>query len=312
VTLADLKAPPLDSTFQVQLASLAVTPTDPSGNAMPRANGVDQAPLAVALSSEGAGLIPNSDPRYGLVYYRDADTLSLITGLYKSGDYSDYVSVGPCRGAYPNDTLGRGRTGRRRGGPGASPGACPAGYSPTRNYLVTASAGKRGLVAVVNDSGTSDGAHQSSEIAVDARTGQLSASGTATGTGVQVTGCASSPTTICTLVDPTAAPALYQAGVATDQVGRPAAPPATGLQFTVRAVTSQQSLPLAMDTGDGKVHTLGSAPLNVTPTQAKLQDPSLFWSTDYIDTYLVSSGEQVSATVQVGGATSGRGRPRPR
>ena len=302
VTLAGLQAPPLDSSRQVQVGSLIVTPTDPSGKATPRANGVDQAPLALALSPNGnVGVIADNDPRYGLVYYRDQGTQGLITGLYTSGEYSDYVSVGPCRGAYPNDGLGRRLAGKRRGGPGASAGACPAGSSPTRNYLVTTSAGTQLLTATLNDSGTSTGA-ATSNLGVVARSNNLSASGTATGTGVSVYGCAQNPTTICTLVDPTAGPALYQAGSAT-------AGSATGLQFTVLAVTSTESLPLVVGVG----HTLASAPLNVTPTQAKLQNTSVgFASTDMIDTYLVSSGEQVSATVPVGGAGAGRGRPRPR
>jgi hypothetical protein len=306
VRLAGLPAPPLDSSLPVALASLKVSPTDLSGSAMPRANGVDQAPLAVALSSNGAGVIANNDARYGLVYYRDAGTLSLITGLYTSGEYSDYVSVGPCRGAYPNDTLGRGlaRKRRVRRGAGGGPLGCP-GSSAQRNYLVTTSAGAQSLVAVINDSGTvagdSTGPTESGDITVAARNNRLNAGGLATGTGIQVTGCG--PTQgICTLVDPTAGPALYQAGNGT-------AGPATGLQLAAWAVTSTESLPLVV--GGGVSHTLGSAPLNVTPTQAKLHSTPPFLSTDQVDTALVSSGELVFPTVPVGGAGAGRGR-RPR
>jgi hypothetical protein len=323
VRLAGLAVPPLDSSLPVPLATLKVVPTE-GGVAVPRANGVDQAPLAVALSSDSAGTIANNDPRYGLVYYRDADTLSLITGLYTPGQYSDYVSVGPCRGAYPNDTLGRGLARKRRGGPGGpaagglgrgrarkrrggpggragGPVGCP-GSSAQRNYLVTTSAGTQSLVGVINDSGTATGPHVSSDITVAARANRLSASGTATGAGVSVTGCGATQG-ICTLVDPTAGPALYQAGNSTDG-------PATGLQFTAAAVTSTESLPLVV--GGGDVHALGAAPLNVTPTQAKLQTTPPFLSTDLVDTALVSSGELVSATVPVVGAGAGRGRPRPR
>jgi hypothetical protein len=127
---------------------------------------------------------------------------------------------------------------------------------------------------------------------VAADTNQLRVSGTAMG-GVGLIGCASSATGTCTLAAPTAtAPALYQAGGTQG-------PPATGLQFTVPAVTGVKSLPLQV--GTANAHTLASTTLQVTPTQAQLVNASLFWPTDTIDTALVSHGDLVAPiSVSVG------------
>jgi hypothetical protein len=260
VHLASLPAPPVAATGGVQ-----VTADAPGGTAAPRADGVDQAGLTVKLvPSDSGGIILPSDPRYQLIYYRYADTNNLVTGLYAAGDYADYVAVGP----YASNGSSQGQR--------------------IKNYLVTTSTAAQSLTAVLNDSGTASGAVDSSAIAVAATRNPLTPSGTATG-GIGITGCASSPTATCTLTAPAdTAPAL-----ALYQAGGPADGPVTGLQLAAMAVTGRASLPLQV--GTANVHQLGSAPLVVTPSQAKLVDTSLFFPTDTIDTALVTAGDLVPA-----------------
>jgi hypothetical protein len=284
VDLTGLAAPPVGAPLN-SAQGIKVTPTDSSGTARPRANGVDQAGLNVSLvPSSGQGQVPPSDKRYALVYYRDADTLNLITGLYSAGDYSGYVAVGPWPGPYANDLSaprGKRGAGRRLGA-----------VDPTRSYVVTTSNAGQNLEAVLNDTGTQN-PWNSGSVPVAASTAPLTPTGTAVG-GIQLSGCPSGPTATCALADPTSGPALYQAG-------GPATGPMTGLEFTVAAVTGVASLPLQQG---GATHTLGSATLNVSQSQAKLSaGASSFWPSDTIDTALVTSGDLVPAlSMTVGGA----------
>ena len=246
-------------------AGLAVTPDNPSGTAMPRADGVDQAGLTIQLKpSNGGGIIPASDPQYKLVYYRVSNTNTLVTGLYTAGDYGDYVAVGPylADGSRVN----------------------------TQSYLVTTSTAGQSLLGVINDSGEPS-PFTSGSIPVAAPDSPLIPTGAAA-TGIEITGCAGSST--CPLTAPAAAtPALYQAGgLATG--------PVSGLQFAAEAVTGVASLPLQISTSNA--HTLASAPLSVQPGQAVLRDTSPFWPKDTIDTALVTRGNLVQAvSVPVGG-----------
>jgi len=253
-----------------QQNGVVVTPDNPSGVAMPRADGVDQAGLTVQLDpASGSGIVPPTDPQYKLVYYRVAGPNTLVTGLYTPGDYADYVAVGPYAAA------GGGQ------------------IQPTRNFLVTTSAAAQTLIGEINDSGTASGAVTSQGFKVTAFGTPLSPSGTATG-GIQIVGCSSSPTAICPLSAPAdGAPVLYQAG-------GPGSGPATGLQFSATAVTSRSSLPLQVGTGDA--HTIGSAPLDIQSNRAVLQDTSPFWPQDRVDTALATQGELVAApSIPIGG-----------
>jgi hypothetical protein len=271
IRLADLKAPALDNTYQVPASKVEAQPATGSGTAAPLADGVDQATLNLTITSQGAGLIANEDPRYGLVYYRDKDTDRLITGLYTPGQYSGYIAVGPFEGVY-SDTGTSGRV---------------------HSYVMTTSTAQQPLVAEMNDTGT-DKAYTGSGFNVTARaTTLLGTTGTAA-KGVQVTWNGG--------VAPLAAPArdrpaLYQAGSAS-------AGPLTGLQLKVEAVTGVASLPL--EVGTANAHTLASAPMAIPAppgNQAVLQQTSGFWPAGTIDTALVSSGELVRAlSVTVGGS----------
>jgi hypothetical protein len=144
----------------------------------------------------------------------------------------------------------------------------------------------------MNDSGTVTAA-TGDPFTVAASNNPLTPAGTATG-GIGITGCTASPTGTCTLAVPAStAPALYQAGP--DQNGDPV----TGLQLSATAITGRASLPL--QTGTANVHGLGSAPLVVTASQAKLTDTSQFFPADTVDTALVTAGQLVPAlSIQVG------------
>ena len=85
------------------------------------------------------------------------------------------------------------------------------------------------------------------------------------------------------------APVLYQAG-------GPASGPVTGLLLSATAITGRASLPL--QTGTANVHGLGSAPLAVTASQAKLTDTSQFFPSDTVDTALVTAGQLVPAAIR--------------
>jgi hypothetical protein len=261
VVLAGLAAPLVNGgPGATPVGALEMT-SDAAGGAAPHADGVDQAGLTLKLKPSGSGgEIDPSDPRYQLVYYRVADTHALITGLYQAGDYADYTAVGP----YAADG---------------------SAARPTHSFLATTNTASQSLNAVMNDFGTATAA-TSGSVAVAASSNPLTASGTATG-GIGVTGCASGIGAGCALAVPSGTvPALYQAG-------GPAAGPVTGLQFTATAITGRASLPLQV--GTANVHQLGSASLDVTPSQAKLLDTSQFFPTDTIDTALVTSGELVPA-----------------
>lgn len=264
VTLAGLTAPPVNGgTGATPIGGVSVTPTAASNIAAPRADGVDQATLGVELKpSNSGGLIPVSDPRYQLIYYRQQDTNALVTGLYQPGGYSGYTAVGPQQGPF----------------------ASPAGPGQVSNYLVTTTTAAQSLIGVINDSGTAGGLPSGSFNVAATRNPLTPAGASATG-GIGISGCASSPTATCTLAEPAAVtPALYQAG-------DPADGPVTGLQLAATAITGRASLPLQV--GTANAHGLGSAPLTVTPSQAKLVDTSGFFPGDTIDTALVTEGELV-------------------
>jgi hypothetical protein len=269
VTLADPKAPPLDSTYPTAVQGVAAVPDGNGGAAaVLRADGVDQAGLTLQLTPSGGGSVPATDPRYNLVYYRDDVTKALVTGLYQPGDYAGYTGIGP----YAAD----GSAGQ-----------------PTRNYLATTSTAPGHLDPMMNDTGTVT-AYPGSSFAVAASSNPLTPTGASITGGIGITGCATSPTATCTLAVPAStAPALYQAG-------GPGSGPATGLLLSATAITGRASLPL--QTGTANVHGLGSAPLTVSASQAKLTDTSQFFPGDTVDTSLVTAGQLVPVpSVPVGG-----------
>ena len=130
-------------------ASISVGPAKTNVTAASvAANGVDQAPLLVQVSANGA-VLPASDPAYGLVYYRDSSG-DLITNLYAPKDYNDFVGIQPSPGAYPNNgsstAVGAARRATR---PGVGDSA------PAYDYASTAYSGTKNLVAYVGSAAPS-------------------------------------------------------------------------------------------------------------------------------------------------------------
>ncbi|MGW2207719.1 hypothetical protein, partial [Streptomyces sp. NPDC001774] len=77
------------------------TTTKPS----PRANGLEQAPVNVAIKRLNAPDLPKDSPAYKYLYYRDAQG-RLITGLIQPGYRDQYTSVVPFQGVYSNNPAG--------------------------------------------------------------------------------------------------------------------------------------------------------------------------------------------------------------
>jgi hypothetical protein len=276
VTLAAPKAPPLNGgTGATPVQGVAAVPDGNGGAAaVLRADGVDQAGLTLQLTPSGGGSVPATDPRYNLVYYRDDVTKALVTGLYQPGDYAGYTGIGPY--AADGSTI-----------------------QPTRNYLATTSTAPGHLDPVMNDTGTVS-AYAGSSFAVAGSSNPLSPTAGATITGgIGITGCAT--TAACTLAVPDGpGPALYQAGG--PQPGGADLGPLTGLLLSATAITSPACLPL--QTGTANAHNLGSAPLTVSASQAKLAGAgaSQFWPSDSVDTALVTAGQLVPVlSIPVGG-----------
>ncbi len=106
VTLADLPAPSVLTNSGPQIAATAS-----SGTAAPVDTGIDQAALSVQVlstnSDGGSGpALPDHDPSYQRIYYRENLAGTLITNLFPTGpgaDLSTFIGVSPYAGAYPNN-----------------------------------------------------------------------------------------------------------------------------------------------------------------------------------------------------------------
>src|SRR5262249_7568351 len=156
----------------------------------------DQDELTLQLQSTGnSGVISPTDPRYGLVYYRDQGSNVLVTGLYQKGSSGQYTAIGPY------DASGN------------------AG-SLTANYLVSTDTSTQNLYSVINDTGTytPDTGTSPGTFLVQASKSTPTVIGTTAVGGISVVGCPAGSNGVCVLGAPTdTAPALYQAGdVASD------------------------------------------------------------------------------------------------
>lgn len=69
-------------------------------------NGVSQEPLRVNIEAKGATITPENNPElanlYDFVYYRDAGTQELITGLFRSVSDGGYTAISNFRGSHVN------------------------------------------------------------------------------------------------------------------------------------------------------------------------------------------------------------------
>ena len=263
------------------VTSIAVTPAKSAvTTATPAANGVDQAPLLVAI---GAGTtLPATDPAYDTVYYRD-ESNNLVTNLYQPGDYDDFLGVQPTAGAYPNTgSVSRTRRAVRGGTAYDYVSAAGAVQHKINGYVGTATSTTRSGAVTVQGTAL--------DIGPDPNNAKASL-------GFSLEGCADYSTgDACQLapVTPGNRAALYQAGDATQG-------PLIGAQLQVQATNALTDLPLQWSAKITQ-RKLASSPVTVGATKATMTDRTGFTPQYNVDTWLVSHGELIPITgIPVGG-----------
>jgi hypothetical protein len=237
-----------------------------TNTATPAPNGLDQAALAVQIST-ASGVLPSSDPAYGSVYYRNENN-DLITNLYQPGAYNSFVGVQPSAGAYPNTTLS------------ALPAGSPAGYVSTTS---TSLHSVQAYVGISNVRGSQPLNVVAAALNIQAQSSQNGA--------FSLVGCNDfTNSTSCSIGT---MPALYQAG--STSTG-----PLIGALLTGRGQNAVADLPLQWTAKLG-AQNLASTGLTITGTNVTLNNQTQFLPNDRVDLTLVSHGQQVPATVSIGG-----------
>jgi hypothetical protein len=261
VMLSSLPAPP-DPT---NVSGAVIAATSSSGNAAPVDSGVDLAPLSVQVLDKNSNPLPDTDPSYQRIYYRDGFK-NLITNLLLTGaSPNSFLGVTPYEGgAYPNNGS------VSSGQPGTFDGFHYVSTTSTINQSVT------GYIADVTDT--------SPTITVLASQISPANSATSAASGITLGNCADFANAGCRLYPITASqPALYLDTANGVQIG---------LLTAAVATTSTQILPLQQTAGTVD-HLLASSTLNQTtnPNAPTLTDTSAFLSSDTIDTTLATHGQ---------------------
>jgi hypothetical protein len=260
VLLSSLPAPADPTT----ITGPQIAATSSNGIAAPVDSGLDQAPLSVQVLDRNSNPLPDTDPSYPRIYYRNTTTNALITNLLLTGaNPNSFLGVTPYDGgAYPNNgSAGSGQ-------PGTFDGFHYVSTTSTINQQIT------GFIAGATSPSQPIEVHAS---ALDPVNNTTSAAN-----GISLAGCADfTGSSLCRLypISPSQ-PALYLDTSNGVQIGIITAAPAT---------TSAASLPLQQTAGTLE-HLLASAPLTVTATAATLTDTSAFLPTDHVDATLVTHG----------------------
>jgi hypothetical protein len=263
VKLADLQAP----ANETNLSGPQIAPTSSDKTARPVDSGVDQAPLAVQVLDANSNPLPDTDPSYQRIYYRDAAG-NLVTNLFRTGaDPAGFIGVSPCAGAYPNDgsvTMGR------------------SAVAGTSHYVSTTSTTDQQIKGYLG--GALNGTVPVSSLPIDVQASAIApvASATSASKGISLAGCADfTGSSLCRLFPISAGPpALFLDTAGGVQIG---------ILTMAQATTSVASLPLQQSAGMPE-HLLASAPLTVSETAATLTDTSAFLPGDLVDTWLVAHG----------------------
>ena len=272
VTLADLPAPsPLTNSGPQITRQRPAAPVD---------TGIDQAALSVQVlstnSDGGSGpALPDDDPSYQRIYYRENLAGTLITNLFPTGpgaDLSTFIGVSPYAGAYPNN--------------GSAGGGGQSTTFDGSHYVATTSTIDQDILGyLANDSNpplTSQliDVHGTQIAPVNSNPNQAAG-------GFTLTGCADFSTGACRLAAITTnpnngglVPAMYLDTTSGLQIG---------LLTNVQATTAVRSLPLQHAPGTSP-HLLQSADLTVSGTSATFSGTVPFVSGDSVDTYLVTHG----------------------
>ncbi|GAA3627398.1 hypothetical protein [Microlunatus ginsengisoli] len=271
------------------LSQITLTPPN-NGNATPVPNGVDAAPVQVAISAAnaqpGAPVLDASDLAYKSVYYRDPQG-HLVTNLYPvdptpaSGcstpcySYDSFIGVQPGVTAYP--TVGVSKSGQ------------------SFDYVTTTLAAEDGteqLTSYVGLAKTPLSSPGTVTVGGTTSTPNSSISGGDGRAGFSVEGCVEGT---CRIPAITATqPALYQAG--SQDAG-----PSIGFQQATQATTSLESLPL---TWKGNYQpALATSPLSISSSYLiRLASPNNFPANttsnptvaQTVDITLVSHGQPLS------------------
>jgi hypothetical protein len=263
VTLSSLPAPP-DPT---NISGPTIAATSSTGIAAPVDSGLDQAPLSVQVLDNNSQPLPDTDPSYQRIFYRNDNTNALITNLLLTGaDPNSLIGVSPYVGAYPNN------------------GSVSSSQNPGLfHYLSTTSTDDQHITGYI-----AGATSPSSPIEVHAPAIAPVTSATSAANGISLAGCADFTNGGCRLYPISASqPAPYLDTKNGIQIGL--------LTAAAVATTSTQILPLQQTAGTTD-HLLASSTLNQTtnPNAPTLTDTSAFLPTDHVDTTLVTHGVLVS------------------
>jgi hypothetical protein len=268
ITLSSLPAPP-DPT---NISGPSINPTSSDSVARPVDSGVDLAPLSVQVLNANSQPLPDTDPSYPRIYYRNTTTNALITNLLLAGaSPNSFLGVTPYEGgAYPNN---------------GSAGSGQPGTFDGFHYLSTTSTTKQSVIGYI-----AGATSPSQPITVLASQIDPVTNATSAANGISLAGCADFANGGCRLYPiSTAQPALYLDTSNGVQIG---------LLTAALATTSVASLPLQQTAGTAE-HQLASAPLTVTAATARLTDTSAFLPNDQVDTTLVTHGQLAPPVVNV-------------
>jgi hypothetical protein len=232
---------------------------------IPRANGLDQVPMRVSLTGDwqtGLDADEYAD-LYQRIYYRDASSKALITGLGDSALSANVMfSLKP--GQYPNDGI-----------------AADASASIGVYFSIRGSVPERKVRAYFKDIGTTKSAYSASgDHFVRGVKNALLADGTGAG-GLSIRSCAEGT---CSLADPGRGPVLHSL-----------TPTKVSVQFRTVAVPGSASLPLRQSNQNAEQLRLHSDGLRIAGARATLLDPNRFGAAiPTITTSLVTHGERMT------------------
>ncbi|MDR5701675.1 hypothetical protein [Agromyces aerolatus] len=235
-----------------------------TGAGMPRANGLDQAPMRVTLYSKSRALdVVQHAELYRRIYFRDATSKALITGLGDPAEPTQLIMFSLHPGQYANDGLSA-----------ASTTSIGVYFSARFRQL------DRQVMAVVKGDGVeADGTFSSAPLRPTSNV--LAPTQTSTGAGgVSIGSCAEGA---CLIADPEAAPALYDLKPTTFSV-----------QFRAVAVPGTASLPLVLADRMPEELELAEDTFEVRGSRATLRNPNGFSASPTVSGHVVSHGERVA------------------
>lgn len=235
-----------------------------SGSSALRANGLDQTPMRISLTGGSSVVLdPAIHPDlYGRIYYRDARSKALLTGLGEEADPRGLLMFSLRPGQYANDGLGADVSG--------SIGV----YFSTRSHQQDRSVQATFKAEPEKKPVTTASSPLSTKFDT------LLAQGTGAG-GVSVGSCVEGA---CVLKDPSVTPALH--GLT---------PTTVGVQFRTSAATGSASLPLTHPDRPAEELRLVRDILKISGSRATLSNPNIFGAGAVFTTHVVTHGELVEA-----------------